>query len=373
MLRRAARSRTYTIVCRNLLQSRSMSGTAQTIPSLPESVDAVVIGGGCVGTSVCLHLQERGLSTLLLEAHQLTAGTTWHTAGMLWRLRPSYVDIELHTHTRDLAYRLEADPDVGVTSWAENGGLFIACNRERLSEYERLGETGARYGIESSILSPAEAKRVHPLLEVGDVYGALHMPSRSASVVYAAIREAADAMQAATGRLIADAGYRAIDSLSAEKNFRHWHADLSNAETPLEAGIGFTVLPKLKRKDKPDFYGRTALEAQRSAGLRKRLVCLVLDDADAPPLHGAESLVRNGERVGLVRSTAFGHTLLRTIVTGYADIPFGESKPLEWLRRGVWGVSSRREGLLSATLHLKAPFDPTNARINGEYNFDVCH
>ena len=30
--------------------------------------------------------------------------------------------------------------------------------------------------------------------------------------------------------------YRAIDSLSAEKNLRHWHADLSNRDTPLEAG-----------------------------------------------------------------------------------------------------------------------------------------
>ena len=39
----------------------------------------------------------REMKTLLLESHALTAGTTWHTAGMLWRLRPSYVDIELHT------------------------------------------------------------------------------------------------------------------------------------------------------------------------------------------------------------------------------------------------------------------------------------
>jgi sarcosine dehydrogenase len=59
---------------------------------------------------------------------------------------------------------------------------------------------------------------------------------------------------------IRDAGYRAIDSLSAEKNFRHWHADITNADTPLEAGIGFTVLKKLKRPDAPDFVGRKALE-----------------------------------------------------------------------------------------------------------------
>ena len=120
-------------------------------------------------------LQQRGLQTLLLEAHALTAGTTWHTAGMLWRLRPSYVDIELNTVTRELAKSLEAE--TGQASWTENGGLFVACNKERLAEYARMGQTGTYYGIDSSVLSPAEAKEVHPLLNVDDVYGALYSPT----------------------------------------------------------------------------------------------------------------------------------------------------------------------------------------------------
>ena len=66
---------------------------------LPAEADVVVIGGGSVGASAVYHLAARGLSAVLLEAHALTAGTTWHTAGMLWRLRPSYVDIELHEVT----------------------------------------------------------------------------------------------------------------------------------------------------------------------------------------------------------------------------------------------------------------------------------
>ena len=150
---------------------RSLATSAK---ALPEAVDAVVVGGGVVGTSVAYHLQQRGLSTLVLEAHALTAGTTWHTAGMLWRLRPSYVDIELHTRTRELAIELEAEPGA---AWTENGGLFIACNKERLAEYERLAQTGRYYGIDSAILSPAEAKQVHPLLNVDDIYGALHSPT----------------------------------------------------------------------------------------------------------------------------------------------------------------------------------------------------
>lgn len=154
------------------------SRRALSAKALPAAVDAVVVGGGVVGTAVAYNLQRRGLSTLLIEAHNLTAGTTWHTAGMLWRLRPSYVDIELHTRTRELAIELEAEPGA---AWTENGGLFIACNKERLSEYERLAQTGAKYGIESSVLSPSECKAVHPLLNVEDVYGEWRRLERSSA------------------------------------------------------------------------------------------------------------------------------------------------------------------------------------------------
>jgi len=142
---------------------------------LPSEVDAVIIGGGSLGSSCAYHLQQRGMRTILLEAHQLTAGTTWHTAGMLWRLRPSDTDVELHTYTRDMCIKLEEE--TGVNSWTENGGLFIACNKERLDEYKRLWTLGSYYGVDSRMLSPAETKEVYPILNVDDIYGAMHSPT----------------------------------------------------------------------------------------------------------------------------------------------------------------------------------------------------
>lgn len=34
------------------------------------------------------------MNAVLLERDRLTAGTTWHTAGLFWRLRPNDVDIQ---------------------------------------------------------------------------------------------------------------------------------------------------------------------------------------------------------------------------------------------------------------------------------------
>ena len=144
--------------------------------SLPKRTDVVVIGGGSVGTAVAYHLGAKGVSTVLVEAHSLTAGTTWHTAGMLWRLRPSYVDIELHEMTRQRCMELERDLDLPGSIFKANGGLFVATNEERLKEYQRLCEVGQFYGIDAKMVKPSEIDDVHPLINVDDVVGALYSP-----------------------------------------------------------------------------------------------------------------------------------------------------------------------------------------------------
>lgn len=75
----------------------SQSGGASAAaapPQLPASAEAVIIGGGSAGCHALYHLAKRGVKAVLLERAKLTAGTTWHTAGLVWRLRPSDVEIE---------------------------------------------------------------------------------------------------------------------------------------------------------------------------------------------------------------------------------------------------------------------------------------
>lgn len=67
---------------------------ASNAPQLPASADAVIIGGGSAGCHALYHLARRGVKAVLLERAKLTAGTTWHTAGLVWRLRPNDVEIE---------------------------------------------------------------------------------------------------------------------------------------------------------------------------------------------------------------------------------------------------------------------------------------
>lgn len=47
---------------------------------LKEDAEAVVIGGGALGTSIAYHLAKGGMKdVILLEKSELTAGSTWHS------------------------------------------------------------------------------------------------------------------------------------------------------------------------------------------------------------------------------------------------------------------------------------------------------
>ena len=96
---------------------------------------------------------------------------------------------------------------------------------------------------------------------VGELGWELHVPVEFAVTVYEAL------MAAGEPHGIANAGYRAIESLRLEKGYRAWGADIGPDHSPLVAGLGWAV--KLKQ-DTP-FLGREALLEQRSRPLPRLL------------------------------------------------------------------------------------------------------
>ena len=70
----------------------------------------VVIGGGIVGVSIAYHLTKFGWpDVVLLEKTELTAGSTWHAAGLLPLFNMSYTVGQLHKYSVDLYKSLEAE------------------------------------------------------------------------------------------------------------------------------------------------------------------------------------------------------------------------------------------------------------------------
>ena len=142
----------------------------------------VVIGGGAVGVSTLYHLAKKGWSdVVLLERSELTAGSTWHAAGLLPLFNMSYTVGQLHKYSVDLYKRLPAETGQDV-SFHVTGNLRLATCRERMDEYQKYCGTANTIGVPFQVITPREVKELWPLIDLGGhgdtppIVGALYHP-----------------------------------------------------------------------------------------------------------------------------------------------------------------------------------------------------
>ena len=133
------------------------------------------------------------------------------------------------------------------------------------------------------------------------------------------------------------AGLGARDTLRLEAGMNLYGQDMDETVSPLEAALGWTIGFDEGR----DFIGRAALEAQKAAGVPRRMVGLLLED---------KGILRHGQRVvtaagdGEILSGTFAPTLGKSIA--FARIPAGEA--------GEVGVDIR--GRIVSARIVKFPF-----------------
>ncbi len=141
-----------------------------TPPSLPRHARVVIVGGGVIGTSTAYHLALMGWQdVVLLERHQLTAGTTWHAAGLMVTYgSTSETSTEIRKYTRDLYGRLEAETGQ-ATGFMPIGFIEVASDKDRLEEFRRVAAFNRYCGIDVQEISPRQVQELFPLAKVDDI------------------------------------------------------------------------------------------------------------------------------------------------------------------------------------------------------------
>jgi heterotetrameric sarcosine oxidase gamma subunit len=185
---------------------------------------------------------------------------------------------------------------------------------------------------------------------VGELGWELYIPTSFAQPVYDALIEAGKAHG------LRHCGYHTLNSLRIEKAYRDWPHDIGPADTPLEAGLGFTC----DWHKAGGFIGREALAARREAGpMRRRLVQFLLEDPE-PMVYHNEPIYRDGERVGFVSSGMYGHTLGAAVALGYVANEAGCSDAYIHAGRYEIELAAAR---VSARASLAPLYDPKNLRV----------
>lgn len=190
------------------------------------------------------------------------------------------------------------------------------------------------------------------LTYVGELGWELHIPTEFALHVFDQLWSAGADFN------LRPAGYHALEHLRSERAYREFELDLTPEDTPLEAGLGFTV-----KFDKPGgFIGHDALSRQRDAGpLTKRLVMFCLQSPQ-PVLFHEEVIRMNGEIAGYITSGAYGFTLGRSVAMGYVKHADGVTKDL--VGGADWSIELACE-THSAQASLRPFFDAAGDRVAG--------
>ncbi|MCA8834322.1 MAG: FAD-dependent oxidoreductase, partial [Proteobacteria bacterium] len=139
--------------------------------------------------------------------------------------------------------------------------------------------------------------RAHRVSYVGELGWELYVTADQAAHVFETLMTAGADLDAKL------CGMHMMDSCRLEKAFRHFGHDITCEDHVLEAGLGFAVKP-----NKGDFIGRDAVLRKKDAGLDRRLVQFILNDAE-PLLYHNEPIIRDGQIVGYLSSGNYGHSL----------------------------------------------------------------
>lgn len=151
------------------------------------------------------------------------------------------------------------------------------------------------------------------------------------------------------------AGYHALDSLRSEKGYRHWGHDISPADTPFEAGLGFAV----DLKGKGDFIGRAALEARKSQPMTRRLVHFRMQEPE-PVLFHDEPIYRDGRIVGRLTSGSYGYSIGAAVGMGYVECADGVTA--DFVEQGSYEIEIAAERF-PAIASLRPFYDPASTRV----------
>ena len=144
--------------------------------TLPSQAQVVIIGGGVIGCSIAYHLTKLGRKdVVLLEKAQLTAGTTWHAAGLVVTPSGDELSVELSTYTVDLIKSIEKETGQ-ATGFKDIGYLQLACTTDWLEERRRMAVAARRLGINYQEISPAEVKEMWPLANTDDILAGFFTP-----------------------------------------------------------------------------------------------------------------------------------------------------------------------------------------------------
>jgi glycine/D-amino acid oxidase-like deaminating enzyme len=153
------------------------SSILEPVSEPPLRAQVVIVGGGIIGSSIAYHLTKLGITdVVVIERVRLTAGTTWHAAGLVAQVRGTHALTELSRINASLYESLPEETGV-ETGLRRVGSLTVARTPARMLEILGSVDMHRAFGVECHVLEPPEVKELWPIASVDDLVGAAFTPT----------------------------------------------------------------------------------------------------------------------------------------------------------------------------------------------------
>ncbi|XP_041042876.1 dimethylglycine dehydrogenase, mitochondrial isoform X2 [Carcharodon carcharias] len=144
--------------------------------SWKDSAETVIIGGGCVGVSLAYHLAKAGMKdVILLEKSELTAGSTWHAAGLTTYFHPGINLKKIHHYSIKLYETLEEETGKAV-GFHQPGSVRIATTPTRVDEFHYQMTRTHWNTTPQFLIGPEKVQELFPLINIDKVLAGLYNP-----------------------------------------------------------------------------------------------------------------------------------------------------------------------------------------------------
>ena len=140
------------------------------------TADAIVIGGGIIGTATGYYLTKRGLKVFLFEKDYLTAGSTGRCIGGIRQQFSTELSIKVAMESvkkfKAMADELQTDVE-----FHQGGYLFLAHNEQKKKVYLDLIKLQQKMGLDVRYVDIKEIEQLVPGINPDGLLGGAHCPS----------------------------------------------------------------------------------------------------------------------------------------------------------------------------------------------------
>lgn len=137
------------------------------------TTEVAIIGGGVMGCSIAYHLATLGMKNVVIFEREelLGIGATAKCAGGVRLQFSTPANVALSQWSISALKRFEEEIGEPV-DFRQNGYLFLITRESDLNVFQKNARRQQEMGVPVRLISPEEARRIVPGLDIGDLVGA---------------------------------------------------------------------------------------------------------------------------------------------------------------------------------------------------------